>query len=80
MVEVGCLTFDEDETLNSVIFRGLGKGLDPTEVNKKLGIPFHKDIIKEEPKEPADNQGPNQTVEHIHIDTESVQEKEIGEN
>ena len=39
MVEIGCLTFDEDETLNSVIFRGLGKGLDPIEVNKK---PRHK--------------------------------------
>ena len=79
-VEIGCLTFDEDEILNSVIFRGLGKGLDPMEVNKKLGIPFCKDIIKEEPKEPANNQGPNPTVEHIHNDTKSVQEKEIGEN
>ena len=49
-VEVGCLTFDKDETLNSVMFRGLGKALDCTEENKRLGIPFLKDIIKEEPK------------------------------
>ena len=73
-VEIGCLTFDEEETLNSVIFRGLGKALDPTEPNKKLGIPFHKDIIKEEPTEQDDNQDPNPAK--LHTDKESVQEKE----
>ena len=29
-IEIGRLTFDEEDTLNSVIFRGLGRGLDPT--------------------------------------------------
>ena len=77
-VEVGCLTFDKDKTLNSIIFRGLGKALDPMEVNKKPGIPFHKDTIKEEPKEPADNQDPNPTG--LPIDIESVQEREIDKN
>ena len=58
-VEVGCLTSDEDETLNSVIYRGLGRGLDPMEVKKKQGIPFRKDIIKKEPSESVDEQEGN---------------------
>ena len=73
-LEIGCLTFDDEETLSSVIFRGLGKALDPTEANKKLGIPFCKDIIKEEPTEQDDNQDPNPA--ELHTDKESVQEKE----
>ena len=52
----------------------MDKALDPTEVNKKPGIPFCKDIIKEEPKEQDDNQDPNPA--ELHTDKESVQEKE----
>ena len=49
-------------------------GKDSTEANKRLGIPFSIDTIKEEPKEYDDNQDPN--LSELHIDKESVQEKE----
>ena len=45
-IEIGILTFDKEETLNSVIYRGLGVGIDP---KAKSGKPFAKDeIIKKD--------------------------------
>ena len=84
-VEVGCLTFDEDEMLNSVIYRGLGRGLDPMEVKKKQGIPFHKDIIKKEPSESVDEQeGSMQTPQAVkqepYTGTEIRQVREEDDN
>ena len=54
-IEIGCLTFDEEETLNSVIYRGLGWGIDPSDKTKKTGIPFVKDLIKQEPETSTSN-------------------------
>ena len=47
-IEIGRLTFDEEDTLNSVIFRGLGRGLDPTPPTKPTGTPFRQITIKKE--------------------------------
>ena len=47
-IEIGCLTFDEEDTLNSVIFRGLGRGLDPTPATKPTCTPFKQTPIKKE--------------------------------
>ena len=47
MIELRCLTFDEEETLNSVIKRGLGRAIG---LGDKAGKPFVKDIVvKQEP-------------------------------
>ena len=48
MIEIGSLTFDEEETLNSVIYRGLGRGVDPSQPKKPEGVPFSQVPIKEE--------------------------------
>ena len=46
-IELRCLTFDEEETLNGIIFQGLGRAIDPED---NTGKPFVKDIIvKKEP-------------------------------
>ena len=47
-IEIGRLTFDEEDTLNCIIFRGLGRGLDPTPPIKPTGTPFRQIPIKEE--------------------------------
>ena len=47
-IEIGQLTFDEEDTINSVIFRGLGRGLDPTPQRKPTATPFRQIPIKEE--------------------------------
>ena len=44
-IELGTLTFDEGETLNSVIYQGLGKAIDPSDNVKKAGKPFVKDVV-----------------------------------
>ena len=54
-IEIGCFTFDEEETLNSVIYRGLRWGIDPSDKTKKTGIPFVKDLIKQEPETSINN-------------------------
>ena len=48
-IEIGQLTFDEDDTLNSVISRGLGKSLDSQPSMKSTSIPLSQVSIKEEP-------------------------------
>ena len=51
-IELRCLTFDEEDTLNSVIYRGLGRAINH---GKKPGKPFIKDmVIKQEPALTAD--------------------------
>ena len=47
-IEIGQLTFDEEDTLNSVIFRGLGRGLDPTPPMKPICTPSRQIPIKKE--------------------------------
>ena len=47
-IEIGQLTFDEEDTLNSVIFRGLGKGLDPKSAMQPTCTPFRQIPIKQE--------------------------------
>ena len=47
-IEIGRLTFDEEDSLNSVIFRGLGRGLDPTPALKPTCTPFRQIPIKKE--------------------------------
>ena len=47
-IEIGQLTFDEEDTLNSVIVRGLGRGLDPTPATKPTCTPFRQIPIKKE--------------------------------
>ena len=47
-IEIGRLTFDEEDTLNSVIFRGLGRGLDPNPAMKPTCTPFRQIPIKKE--------------------------------
>ena len=47
-IEIGRLIFDEEDTLNSVIFRGLGRGLDPTPAMKPTCTPFRQIPIKKE--------------------------------
>ena len=50
--ELGCLTFNKEETLNSIIYRGLGRAIGPIDKPSK---PFIKDIvIKLEPFSTAD--------------------------
>ena len=52
-VEIGQLTFDEEETLNSVIYRGLGRGIDPALPRKPVSVPFRHIPIKQELPESA---------------------------
>ena len=47
-IEIGRLTFDEEDTLNSVIFRGLGRGLDPKSATEPTCTPFRQIPIKQE--------------------------------
>ena len=47
-IEIGRLTFDEEDTLNSVIFRGLGRGLDPKPATEPTCTPFRQIPIKKE--------------------------------
>ena len=47
-VEIGRLTFDEEETLNSVISKGLGRALDPKSAMVPTYTPFRQIPIKQE--------------------------------
>ena len=47
-IEIGRLTFDEGDILNSVFFRGLGRGLDPTPATKPTCTPLRQTPIKKE--------------------------------
>ena len=47
-IEIGRLTFDEEDTLNSVIFRGLGRGLDPTPPTNTTSVPLRQLPVKKE--------------------------------
>ena len=47
-IEIGQLTFDEEDTLNSVISRGLGRGLDPKSAIEPTCTPFRQIPIKQE--------------------------------
>ena len=52
MIELKCLTFDEEETLNSVLYRNLGRAIGSGD---KAGKLFIKDIvIKQEPDSMAE--------------------------
>ena len=55
MIEFGCLTYDKNKTVDSVIFRGLGFAKGPNEKSATMGTPFVKDLpsptIKKEPTE-----------------------------
>ena len=42
VIELGYLTFDEEEMLNSVIYRGLGRAIDPGDAGDKVDKPFEK--------------------------------------
>ena len=44
-VEVGCLTYDESETVDSIVFKGLGFAKGPGE---NTGVPFIKDLPEQE--------------------------------
>ena len=47
-IKIGQLTFNEEKTLNSVIYRGLGRGVDSSQPKKPEGVPFSQVPIKEE--------------------------------